>query len=213
MKKPVAGAAGSSLVRYVFVIARLAASESVCVTVSLSVVLAVGTVAIATVLILVLILPKIARLTLVRSAGLIAILPAEISTLVKASVSVLFVAEIATLVKTSVSVLFEVASITLPVVAVIEAVVKARRNLVTAVEWLPVPISSNPCIASVVLRPIAINPGVVRARTWWDVVCVRRRRLVEPGALSSEAYADRESRLREHRTSSQEHHRQQFRFH
>jgi hypothetical protein len=131
-------------------------------------------VAIATVLILVLILPKIARLALVKSTDLIAVLFAEISALVKASVSVLFIA----------------ASETSPVVAVIEAVVKGRRNLVTAAEWLLVPVFGNPRISSVVLRPIAINPNVVRARTWRDVVCVRRRRFVEPGAVSSEAYAD-----------------------
>ena len=130
-------------------------------------------VAITRVWILFLILPKIACLALVETTGLIVVLPAEISTLVKASVSILF----------------EAASITLPVVTVIEAVVRARRSLVTAAEWLPVPVSGNPSIAAVGLRPIAINPGVVRAWAWRDVGCIRRR-LVETGAVSSEAYAD-----------------------
>jgi len=136
--------------------------------------LAAGTVAIPAVLILGLILPKTACLALVKTRSLRTVLPAEISTLVKAVVSVLF----------------EAASKTSPVVAVIEAVVKARRNLVAAAEWQPVPVSGNPNIASVVLRPVALNPGVVRARAWRDIGCVRRRRLVETGALSSEAYAD-----------------------
>jgi hypothetical protein len=118
-----------------------------------------------------------AVLVLVKFTGLIAVVPAEISTLLTASGSVLF----------------EVAGKTLPVVAVIEAVVKARCNLVTAAEWPPVPVSGNPSIASVVLRPIAVNPVVVRARAWRDIGCVRRSRLVEPGAVSSEAYADCDS--------------------
>jgi hypothetical protein len=56
----------------------------------------------------VLILPKIARLALVKSTGLIAVLFVEISTLVKASVSVLF----------------EAASKTSPVVAVFKPLSK-----------------------------------------------------------------------------------------
>jgi hypothetical protein len=81
-----------------------------------------------------------------KTTGLIAaVLPDGISTLAKASVSILF----------------EAASNTLPVVAVIEAVVIARRNLITAAERLPVPVSIG-----------------------W----IRRRRLVE--AVSSEAYAN-----------------------
>ena len=94
-------------------------------------------VAIPTVPILVLILPKIAGLAWAETTGLIAVLPAESSTLVKASVSVCF----------------EAASKILPAVAVIEAVVKALRNLLTVAEGLPVPVSCNPSIASVVLRP------------------------------------------------------------
>jgi hypothetical protein len=128
----------------------------------------------AAVLILILIAPKVACLALVKSTGLIAALSAEISIIVKPSALVSL----------------EAASETAPVVAVIEAVVKARRNLVTAAEWLPVPVSGNPSIASVILGPKAINPGVVRTRAGRDVGCVRRRRLVEPGATSSEAYAD-----------------------
>src|SRR6266850_8269363 len=135
-------------------------------------------------------------LALVRT-GLIAVPSAEISALVKASVSILY----------------EAASNTSPVVAVIEAVVKTRRNLVTADERLPVPIPVNPSSAPVVLRPIAVNPGVVRARAWRNDGCVRRRRLIEAGAVSSEAYTDRESGFSKHRTSSQKHHCQQFRFH
>lgn len=107
-------------------------------------------------------------------AGLITVLPAESSALVKATVSVLF----------------ETASRTLPAVPIIEAVVKARSHSVAAAEWPSVPVSGNPSVASVVFRPIAVNPGVVRARAWRDVECVRRRRLVETGAVSSEAYAD-----------------------
>src|ERR1700680_3012798 len=128
----------------------------------------------AAVLVLVLMLLRIAYLALVKSTGLVAILPAEISILLKASASVFS----------------EAASKALPVVAVTEAVVKPRRNLVNAAESLPVPVSGNPSIAPVVLRPIAVNPGVVRARAGRDVGCVRRRRLVETGAVSSEAYAD-----------------------
>jgi len=57
---------------------------------------------------------------------------------------------------------FEAASQALPVAAVIESVVKARGNLVTVAEWLPVRVSANRC--------------------------VRRRRLVKTGAVFSEAY-------------------------
>src|SRR5258708_2258687 len=85
---------------------------------------------IAAVLILILIFPKVACLALVKSTGLIAVLSAEIWILVKASALVSF----------------EGASKTAPVVAVIEAVVKVRRYLVTAAEWLPVPVSVNPSI-------------------------------------------------------------------
>src|SRR5258708_580884 len=132
---------------------RLAAPESVGVTVSFVIVTAVGTVAIPTVL--------------------IAIPPAQAPTLVKTSVSVFFVAS-----KTS------------PVVAVMEAVVEARRNFVAARVGLSVPVSGYTRVAAVVLRPVAVNPGVARARAWRNVGCIRRRRLVETAAASSEAYAD-----------------------
>src|SRR6476661_1148615 len=103
---------------------------------------------------------------------LIAIPPTQVSTLVKAPVSVF------------------AASKTSPVVAVMEAAVKARRNLVAAAVGLPVPVAGDPSISSVVLRPVAVDPGVSRARAWRDIGCIRRRRLVETRAASSEAYAD-----------------------
>jgi hypothetical protein len=123
------------------------------------------------VLIVALSLPKIACLGWVETTRLIAGLPAEISILLKVSVLVWF----------------ESASQALPVVAVIETVVKARGNLVTVAEWLSVRVSGNRC--------------------------TRRWRLVKTGAVFSEGCAHRDSGLGEHRTSSQDHHRQQFRFH
>src|SRR6266851_3938820 len=146
--------------------------------------------------ILILTMPRIACLALVKITCLHAVPPAEISTLVEAPVSVFY----------------EAASKASPVFAVI-AVVKARRNLVTADDRLSIPVSVYPSSASVVLRPIAVNPGVIRTRAWRNDGCIRRRRLIEAGAVSSEAYADRESGLSKHRTSSQKHHCQQFRFH
>jgi len=128
---------------------------------------------------LVLIRPKITSLVLVGTTVLIVVLIAEISILVKASVSVLFGA----------------ANKGLPVVAVIKVVLKARRKLVTAVGWLPVPVSGKPGIVSAFLRPVPVNPRIVGARAWRDSGCVRRRRLIETGAVSSEAYVDCYSRF------------------
>src|SRR5579864_7482945 len=105
--------------------------------------------------------------------------------------------QVSTLVKAPVSVFG--ARKTSPVVAVTEAVVKARRNLVAAAVGLPV--------------PVAGHPGVAGAGAWRNVGCIRKRRLVETGAASSETYTDRDSGLGKHRASRQKHHCQQFRFH
>jgi hypothetical protein len=94
-----------------------------------------GAVAVSTALSLGLIPPRIARLALIEYAGLVAVLPTAVSTLAK----------------TTVSLLVEASSKASPVIAIIEPLVKVRRDLVAAAELLPVPVSGNPGIPTVVL--------------------------------------------------------------
>ena len=176
-------------------VGRLAASESVRGIVTLAIRLSVHTVAISTVLILILVLPGIATLALVKTTALIAVLPAEIPALFEAPVSI------------GVKAAIELAPVVVP-----ETPFKSWRNCKPAEKRHPAPISGNPRLAIVALRPISVNPGVVRTGTRRDIVSVSRRSLIETAA-SAKAYANRESALCKHRTSSQEHHRQQFRFH
>jgi hypothetical protein len=95
--------------------------------------------------------------------------------------------------------LFEAVAETPPVVAIAKVVVEPWRCPETAIEWLRVAFDAE-------------SIGVVKAGAGRDSVGVRNRLRVT-AAVSSDAYADRESGLREHRASRQEHHRQQFRFH
>jgi hypothetical protein len=195
--KPIACAAGSPWIKKLFVDPPLAASESVCKTAFLAVALTTGRladpVAVSTVLILGLTPPSIAWLALIESTGLVAFLPIDVSTLAK----------------TAVSLLAEAVSKASPVIAIVEPVVKGRRDA----EWLLIPGSGNPGIPPVVRRPITIDPIIVGSWTGRDVVRIGRRRQVGPIALSTEAYADWESGLGKQRSSNQKHYREQFRFH
>jgi hypothetical protein len=156
--------------------------------------LSVCPVAISTVLVLILVLPKIASLALAKTTALVAVLLREIPALFEAPVPL------------DVKAAIELAPVVVP-----ETAVKSWRNI-TAEERLSAPISGYPSLATITLRPISINPRVVGTGTRRDIVSVSRRRLIETAA-SAKTYAYGESALCKHRSSSQEHHRQQFRFH
>ena len=107
----------------------------------------------------------------------------------------------------------------LPVVAVVkmmivtayEMVVEARGDL--KADDRRVPESGDPDLTPVVIRPITVDPGIAGAGARRNVRSISRRRLIVSGALRSEAQANGEAGLGKHGTSSQEHHREQFRFH
>jgi hypothetical protein len=98
------------------------------------------------------------------------------------------VAGVSVLAKALAAVLLEAARKTFPATALVEAIVEARRDPVTAAVR-SVPVSAHDDIGSIVWNAIAVHPYVAGS-AWRDAVPVRRRLLIDTCAVPSDAHAD-----------------------